>query len=386
MIYLDNNATTQTDARVLAAMLPYFTEEYGNPSSAHKFGLKASMVVEEARESIARGLGAISSEIIFTAGATEANNAVLKGVYFAALERGISKPHFVVSSIEHKCVVNTAHFLQSIGVDVTFIQPNNEGIVATKDILGAITDNTVLVSMIWVNNEIGAINPVHEFAQLCRERGVLFHTDAAQAISKLKINVHELKVDFLTGSAQKFYGPKGTGLLYVANSVRSMLEPLLHGGGQEGGLRSGTLNVPGIVGMAEAVRLFCDAEWVECEYIRQLELANRLYAGLRAIDTRMRLNGPPIGCARRIANNINVSFPTINEKVFNRSIKGLMISSGSACSSADLKASYVLMGIGLTEREALKSYRIGLGKNTTSKDIDDALDIIRNAFESSTTG
>lgn len=381
MIYLDNNATTRTDEKVVSAMLPYFTEEYGNPSSAHKFGLRASMAVEEARETIADRLGAMPSEIIFTAGATESNNTVLKGVYFAALKRGVKKPHFVVNSIEHKCVINAAHFLESIGANVSFVQPNSEGIVETSEVMKAITNDTVLVSMMWANNEIGAINPVHEFAQLCHERGVLFHTDAAQAISKLEIRLHESQIDFLTGSAQKFYGPKGTGLLYVASTARNMLEPLLHGGGQEGGLRSGTLNVPGIVGMAEAMRLFCSPEWIKDEHARQLELAKQLYKGLQNIDTHLQLNGPAIGGGYRLANNINISFPTINEKVFNKSIKGLMISSGSACSSADLKASYVLREIGLVEDWALKSYRIGIGKDTTLQDIDDAIGIMRSAFE-----
>lgn len=384
MIYLDNNATTRTDERVVAAMLPYFTEEYGNPSSSHKFGLKAAMAVEAAREAVANLLGADPSEVFFTAGATESNNTVLKGAYFAAVKKGIERPHFIVNSIEHKCVINAAHFLESIGADVTFVRPNSDGIIEVSDVRDAITSNTILVSSMWANNEIGSINPVLELAQLCDERGILFHTDAAQAIGKINIDLRNSHIHFLTGSAQKFYGPKGTGLLYVKKAARNAIEPLLHGGGQESGLRSGTLNVPGIVGLAEAMKLFCNPEWISSEQPRQLELATRLYDGLKDIDPAVQLNGPAVGSESRLFNNLNVSFPSINEKIFNKTIKGLMISSGSACSSADLKASYVLTEIGLEEALALKSFRIGLAKDTTAEIIDEALRIMRGAFEAST--
>lgn len=380
MIYLDNNATTQTDERVVQAMLPYFTELYANPSSSHKFGLKVSMAVEEAREVVASSLGAQPSEIVFTAGATESNNTVLKGVYYSAIARGVKRPHFIINSIEHKCVINSAHFLASIGADVSFITPDTEGIISLEDIRSAITDQTVLVSAMWVNNEIGSINPINELAELCHQKEILFHTDAAQAIAKVEIDLRKSSIDFLTGSSQKFYGPKGVGLLYVKQASKDKMTPLLHGGGQEQGMRSGTLNVPGIIGMAEAMKLFCNSQWITTEQQRLSELTKQLYTGLMSISPMLKVNGPTVGSVKRIANNLNVSLTDIHEKIFNKSIKGLMISSGSACSSADLKASYVLRAIGLDEETALKSYRLGLGKDTTSQKIDEALVIMQNAY------
>lgn len=382
MIYLDNNATTRLDSRILDAMMPYFGEEYGNPSSAHKHGLKAMLAVDKARDDIAGVLGAHSSEIFFTSGATESNNTVLKGSYFKAIQQGNVKPHYIVGAIEHKCVLNAAHFLESLGAEVSYVAPSNEGVINVDDVAEAIRPNTVLVSLMWANNEIGSINPINEIAAVCQKAGVLFHTDAAQAIGKLTVNTSKTSIDFLTGSAHKFYGPKGVGLLYIKRDSRDSIEPLLHGGGQEDGVRSGTLNVPGIVGMAHTVKLFCSEQYVVGESQRQHVLAETLYQGLKVIAPNIQLNGPPIGHSR-LSNNVNVSLPSINEKIFNKKIKGLMISSGSACSSAELKASYVLTGIGLPELLAFKSYRIGLGKDTTPEEVNDALKILSDAYEAS---
>lgn len=382
MIYLDNNATTRLDDGVLAAMIPYFGEEYGNPSSAHKHGLKAMLAVDKARDEIAEVLGAQTSEIFFTSGATESNNTVIKGTYFKAIQQGNVRPHYIVGAIEHKCVLNAAHFIESLGAEVSYVAPDEEGIVSVDKVVKAIRPNTILVSLMWANNEIGAINPIGEIGAACQKAGVLFHTDAAQAFGKCRINTSEASVDFLTGSAHKFYGPKGAGLLYIKKDQRDSVVPLLHGGGQEDGVRSGTLNVPGIVGMAYAIKMFCNGQYVAEESRRQQVLAETLYQGLTGIASNIRLNGPPIG-HDRLSNNVNVSFPSVNEKIFNKKIKGLMVSSGSACSSAELKASYVLTGIGLPEELALKSYRVGVGKDTTAEEINEALNIMSRAYEAS---
>ena len=376
MIYLDNNATTALDPAVLDAMMPYLTEEYGNPSSTHKHGARAAFAVESAREKLAASLSTDSHAVYFTSGATESNNTVLKGAYFTALKRGNSAPHFIVSEIEHKCVLNTASFLEDMGADVTYLKVDAKGIINPDDLANAIRPSTVLASVMWVNNEIGAINDIAALASVCHDKGVLFHTDAAQAMGKLSVDVSTIGADFISGSAHKFYGPKGIGFLVASPSAISHITPLLHGGGQESGVRSGTLNVAGIVGLGAAAELFCHDAFVQTEASRQSLLASQLFEGLRKIFPDTTLNGPELG-VHRIANNLNVSFPSLNEKMFNKKLKGLMVSSSSACSSADLKASYVLRAIGLDEAIALKSYRFGIGKDTTDRDIVDALTIIQ---------
>lgn len=370
------------DGAVLEAMLPFLKDQYGNPSSPHKHGLSASIAVEGARQEIAQVLDALPHEIFFTSGATESNNTVIKGVYMHSVERGIPRPHFIVSSIEHKCILNAAHYVEALGAKVTFLDVDKEGHVSIDALRAAFTPETVLVSIMWANNEIGTINPIKLIAQECKSRGVLLHTDAAQGIGKDTIDLHDVNVDFMSTSAHKFYGPKGVGLLYIKADAQQDMTPLIHGGGQENGLRSGTHNVAGIIGMAKALELFCGDSYIKSENERQLALAKNLVEGINSFAPGVILNGPQLG-EGRLAGNINISFKDINEKLFNKRLKGLMISSGSACSSSDLEPSYVLMALGLSSRRAMTSYRIGLSKNTTSEEIQSALTMIQTAYQNS---
>jgi len=378
VIYLDNNATTKVDQRVVDSMMPFYSEDYGNPSSVHKYGMIANNAVINARRKIASLLGSGEEHIYFTSGATESNNTVIKGVFASSVANGNKTPHFIVSSLEHKCVLNAAKFIKSLGAEITFLKVDQYGRINPTEVEQAIRQNTVLVSIMWVNNEVGSINPIKEIAEICNKRAVLFHTDAAQAISKLPLTIDN--VDFLSGSAHKFYGPKGVGFMYVGERAKHKITPLLHGGGQESGLRSGTLNVAGIVGMAEAVRLYCAPEYVAQEADRQRSLITRLHNGLKDICSDVVLNGPPIG-EDRACSNLNITIKGINEKIFNKNIKQLMISSGSACSSADLKPSYVLTALGVEDYDAFKSYRFGVSKDTSEEDIDSALVVLKAAYQ-----
>ncbi|MBI3494562.1 cysteine desulfurase [Candidatus Saccharibacteria bacterium] len=380
MIYLDNNATTRVDDEVVSSMTPYFRDIYGNPSSIHTLGLKAKTSVEAAREEVASVICSSAGEIMFTSGATESNNTVLKGIFFRGFLDGEKNQHFIISSIEHKCILETVKFIEKMGAEVTILPVNNQGLVDIEDVRAAITSNTVLVSIMLANNEIGSINPIREIAAICNKNDVLFHTDAAQAFGKIHIDVGELGVDFLSSSAHKHYGPKGVGILFVKSGLRDKLVPLMHGGNQEMNLRSGTINTPSIVGMAKSVSLFCSTSYVNAEMVKQGKLRDYLYAEIKKNIPSVILNGPPLDKKHlRLANNLNISFPGINKSVFNRKTSKIMFSTGSACSSADLTASYVLKNIGLEDDLAQVSYRFGLSKYTTKQDIDEAVLIIKNA-------
>lgn len=373
-IYLDYQATTPVDPRVLEDMLPYFGEEFGNAASrTHSFGWRAEEAVEKARGETAALIGASSREIVFTSGATESNNLAILGCVRHAMARGQKKSaplHVVTSRIEHHAVLDPCQELERQGVEVTYLTPDSSGNITTTQVADAITERTVLVSIMAAHNEIGTLYPVAEIGQVCRERNVLFHTDAAQAVGKVALDVGSSSVDLLSLSAHKLYGPKGVGALYIGRRTpRIRLEPLLHGGGHERGLRSGTLNVPGVVGLGTACRL-ANGEMVE-EAERLTTLRRRLYDGITAGLDGVHLNGD---ADNRLPGNLNLSFERVEGQALLVSLKGLAVSSGSACTSQVPEASYVLRALGVPAALAHSSLRFGLGRYTIEQEVDCAID------------
>jgi cysteine desulfurase len=392
-IYLDNHATTRVDPRVVAAMLPYFGEIYGNAGSiGHSFGEEAKAAVDSARETIAAAIGAAPREIVFTSGATESNNLAIRGLTERERRKG---NHLVSVATEHKAVLDPLRRLARRGFRVTLLpveqQPSpRAGWLDPQQVADALDDDTLLVSVMLANNEIGILQPIAEIAAICRERGVPLHCDATQAVGKLPVNVAELGIDLLSFSAHKIYGPKGVGALYVRRSPVSAggasiakaagpirLEALLDGGGQEFGLRSGTLNVPGIVGLAEALKLAL-AE-MSTESPRLAQLRQRLWEGILTNVPDAILNGPAFGpeqdysTASRLPGNLNVAFPGVNGEALMMSMKTIAVSSGSACTSANPEPSHVLLALGLGEDLTRASLRFGLGRFNTEEEIDFAV-------------
>lgn len=365
-IYLDNAATTPTDKEVVKAMLPYFTEKYGNASSVHLIGQEAKRALEEARSVIAKSINARSDEIIFTSGGTESNNMALKGLLFANKNAG--KNHIITTKIEHDCVLNASKWLEKQGARVTYLDVNEEGFINLKELKEAIDSETLLVSIIHGNNEIGTIQPLEEIGRICREKGVLFHTDACQSYTKTELNVKKQHLDLVTLNAHKIHGPKGVGALYIRQGIK--IDPLAHGGGHEKGLRSGTENIPGIVGFAKAVKL------AKGKHIKHIErLRDKLIEGILKIpDTK--LNGPK--GEKRLCNNIDVCFNNIEGEAIGGYLDadGICSSTGSACSSHTLKASHVLKAIGRTDLEANSSIRLSLSRENTEEEIEKVLEIL----------
>lgn len=365
-IYLDNHATTRTDPRVVEAMLPYFSEAYGNPASrTHAYGWEAQEAVEKARGQVADLIGAASREILFTSGATEAINLALKGVARFQDSRG---RHIVTTAVEHKAVLDVCGALRKAGLEVTELAVDHSGRVSPEDVARAVRPDTILVSVIVANNEIGTLNPIAELGRLCKAHGVLLHGDAAQAAGKIPLDVEALGVDLLSLSGHKMYGPKGVGALFVRRrEPRVRLVPLLDGGGQERGLRAGTLNVPGIVGLGAACALAAKEMPEERERIRALrdELERRLTAELEDL----RVNGDRTG---RLDGNLSVSFGRVEGESLLASLRGLAVSSGSACTSSTPQSSHVLRAIGLDPALAHATLRFGLGRFTTREEIDSA--------------
>ena len=367
-VYLDNHATTRVDPRVVEAMLPYFTEQYGNAgSTSHAYGWEAKEAVERARGAIAGALGATAKEIVFTSGATESNNLALRGV---AERRGGSGGHIVSAKTEHKAILDPLKRLGRRGFEITWVPVKQRpdaraGWIDPEDVRRAIRDDTVLVTLMWANNEIGVIHSIAEIGAICRERGVLFHTDATQAVGKIPVDVEASSVDLLSFSAHKMYGPKGVGGLYVRRRVR--LAPQIEGGGQERGLRSGTLNVPGIVGMAAALGL-CVAE-MPAEAARLQNLRDRLFSGLADAMTGVELNGPALDPVIRLPHNLNCSFEFVDGEALMMSMRELAVSAGSACTSANPEPSHVLREIGVPPDLTRASLRFGLGRFTTEDEI-----------------
>jgi cysteine desulfurase len=369
-IYLDHAATTPVDEQVIAAMLPYFGERFGNPSSIHSFGRAALGALDDARESLAATLGATRKEIIFTGGGSEADNLAIKGVALAQREAG-KGAHIITTAIEHHAVLHAVEQLKAFGFEATMLPVDGDGLVRPEELRAAIRPDTVLASIMYANNEIGTIQPLAELGAICRERGVLLHTDAVQAAGSLSLDVRELNVDLLSLAAHKFYGPKGVGALYVRRGTP--LLPQINGGGQERRRRAGTENVAAIVGMAQALRL---AEERRPSYTAHCTaLRERLLAGLHTRIPDTSLNGHP---SRRLPNNANVAFDGIEGESLLLLLDqhGVAASSGSACTSGALEASHVLLALGLTHERAIGTVRFTLGKDTTADEIDYLLDVL----------
>ena len=364
-IYLDNHATTPLDARVLAAMMPYFTEKFGNASSKnHSFGWEAEAAVDSAREQVARLINASSPrEIIFTSGATESDNLAIKGVAQAYRERG---NHIVTCATEHKAVLDVCKVLEKQGFKVTYLRVQTNGLLDLQRLEDSLTDKTILVSIMAANNEIGTIQPVEEIGRLTRKKGILFHSDATQAVGKIPIDVNQMGIDLLSLTAHKIYGPKGVGVLYVrAANPRLKVMPMLDGGGHERGMRSGTLNVPGIVGLGTACELVQKEMGGEAERLKGLR--ERLRTGLFAQLEDVYLNGDPV---RRLPGNLNVSFAYIDGESLMMGLKEIAVSTGSACTSASLEPSHVLKALGVEEALAHASIRFGIGRFNTAEEIE----------------
>jgi len=373
-IYLDYAATTPIDPRVLQTMLPYFKgEAFANTMSLHNFGRKANQAVEESREAIAGMIGAKTGEIIFTSSATESNNLALKGIGFANKERG---NHLIISKIEHDCIVESAKWLENQGFWVTRLPVDRYGFVSPKDLEKEIREETILVSVMHANNEIGTVQLIEELGRICREKGVYFHTDAAQSFGKLKIDVNKANIDLLTASSHKIYGPKGAAMLFVRNGVK--IEPLLHGGGHEGGLRSSTVNVPAIVGFAQASKI-CQKEMKE-ENERLIKLRDKLIKGVLTNIPGSYLNGHP---QNRLPNNANFYLDFIEGEslIMQLDFGGIAASTGSACSSAKLEPSHVLLAIGLKPQQAHGSLRLSPGRWTKESEIDYVLEVLPKVVE-----
>jgi cysteine desulfurase len=376
MVYLDYHATTPVDPRVLAEMLPFFCDNFGNAASRqHKFGWNAQAAVDRARGQVAALIGASPAEIVFTSGATESNNLAIKGTAHAFRERG---KHIVTVATEHKSVLDSCRRLEREGWSVSCLPVSKDGIVDLDELANAVTEKTVLVSVMAANNEIGTVQPLREVAQIAQSCGALLHTDAAQAAGKIPIDVCRMGIDLLSMTAHKFYGPKGAGALYVRRrKPRIAIECQLDGGGHEGGLRSGTLNVPGIVGLGAAADV-CRLE-METESARLSALRNRLLDGLRSRLDGMRING----CMEpRLPHNLHVTFTGIEGEALLMALGDLAVSTGSACSSGSQAASHVLEAIGATGPSAGASIRFGLGRTTTDDDIAYAIERVGTVVES----
>ncbi len=368
-IYLDNGATTPLDPKVEEKMKEFWQDNFGNPSSVHTLGRRARDVVEESRKTIAKSVNAKTHEIYFTSGGTESNNWVIKGIAFALRKKG---KHIITTKIEHKCILESCRWLEGLGYEITYLDVDEGGFVDEEKLKEAIRRDTVLVSIIHGNNEIGTIQDIKRFGKLCRDLGVYFHTDACQSYTKVPIDVKDMCVDLMTLNAHKIHGPKGVGALYIHDGVE--IHPLLHGGGQEKGKRSGTSNVPGIVGFAEAVRLGLDKRHVE--YMKKL----RDKLGRRLLDLEeTELNGPSLeNVDERLCNNLNIMFRGVDNEVLGSVLdaRGVYVSAGSACSARSTKPSHVLLAIGRTEDEARNSIRITLSRFNTEDEIDRAGEII----------
>ena len=371
-IYLDYQATTPMDSRVLAKMMPYFTEKFGNPHSrSHSFGWEAEAACELAREQVADLIGANEKEIIFTSGATESNNLAIKGVARFYKDK---KNHIITPQTEHKCVLDSCRHLEQEGFEVTYLPVKPDGLVDLEALKAAIKPNTLLVSIMAVNNEIGVIQPLAEIGKICRENDVFFHTDAAQAFGKIPLDVEAMNIDLMSISGHKIYGPKGIGALFVRRRPRIRLEPLFSGGGQERGFRSGTLPTPQVVGLGEAAAIAKKEMAQDDAHVAKLfdKFEKEILHGMQDVY----LNGD---CEHRWLGNANISFAYVEGESMVMALKDLAVSSGSACTSASLEPSYVLRALGVNEEMAHTSIRFGFGRFTTEEEIDFAINLIKNS-------
>lgn len=368
-IYMDYSATTPVDPRVADKMIPYLREQFGNPASrSHAYGWSAEAAVEQARADVAAMVGADPREIIWTSGATESNNLAIKGAAQFYKTKG---KHIITVKTEHKSVLDTVRELERVGFEATYLEPQDNGLITIAQLEAALRPDTILVSVMLVNNEIGVIQPIEEIGALCRSKGIIFHCDAAQAVGKVHINLDNSKVDLMTFTAHKVYGPKGVGALYVRRKPRVRLEAQMHGGGHERGLRSGTLPTHQIVGMGEAFRIA--KEEMDAELVRIKALRDRLAKGLMEIE-EVYINGD---MEHRVPHNLNVSFNYVEGESLIMAVKDIAVSSGSACTSASLEPSYVLRALGRSDELAHSSIRFTIGRFTTEEEVDFAVNLLK---------
>lgn len=367
-VYLDNAATTALSPRVLEAMLPYFTQYYGNPSSVHAFGREAKQGLDKARDQVAKALHCEPSEVIFTGCGTESDNTVLLGV---AQRYGDKGKHIITTNVEHHAILHTCEYLEKQGYSVTYLPVDQDGLVTAEQVAAAIRPDTILVSIMFANNEVGTIMPIQEIGVVCKEKGVLFHTDAVQAVGHIPVDVQAMHIDMLSLSAHKFHGPKGVGALYCRKGIR--LPSYIMGGAQEKGRRAGTENVAGIVGLGAAIQLA--TEQLEENRAKMTALRDRLMTGIQTRISEVKLNGHP---TNRLPNNVNFSFKYIEGEsiLLMLDMNGIAASSGSACTSGSLDPSHVLLALGLPHEIAHGSVRLTLGDETTEEDIDYTIDVL----------
>lgn len=375
LIYMDNAATTSTAPEVVSAMLPFFTEYYGNPSSVYNFAQKSKMAIEDAREIIADSIGAAkSNEIYFTGGGSESDNWALKSAAFGLRDKG---NHIITTKIEHHAILNTCAYLEKNGFEVTYLDVDSEGFVSLEDIENAITDKTILISVMFANNEIGTIEPVREIGEIAHKHGILFHTDAVQAMCHVPINVTEMNIDLLCASAHKFHGPKGVGFMYMKNTAK--LEPFIHGGAQERARRAGTSNVPGIVGMGQAVKLALGTLDKDTHTI--INMRNYIVDRILGEIPDVTFDGPEIGSLKRLPSNMHFCFKDVSgdSLLIMLDMNGICASSGSACAAGSIDPSHVLLAIGRSKDEAKGALRLSIDKDLTKEDADYAIDALKAA-------
>lgn len=375
LIYMDNAATTSTAPEVVSAMLPFFTEYYGNPSSVYNFAQKSKMAIEDAREIIADSIGAAkSNEIYFTGGGSESDNWALKSAAFGLRDKG---NHIITTKIEHHAILNTCAYLERNGFEVTYLDVDSEGFVSLEDVENAITDKTILISVMFANNEIGTIEPVREIGEIAHKHGILFHTDAVQAMCHVPINVTEMNIDLLSASAHKFHGPKGVGFMYMKNTAK--LEPFIHGGAQERARRAGTSNVPGIVGMGQAVKLALCTLDKDTHTI--INMRNYIVDRILGEIPDVTFDGPEIGSLKRLPSNMHFCFKDVSgdSLLIMLDMNGICASSGSACAAGSIDPSHVLLAIGRSKDEAKGALRLSIDKDLTKEDADYAIDALKAA-------
>lgn len=375
LIYMDNAATTSTAPEVVSAMLPFFTEYYGNPSSVYNFAQKSKMAIEDAREIIADSIGAAkSNEIYFTGGGSESDNWALKSAAFGLRDKG---NHIITTKIEHHAILNTCAYLEKNGFEITYLDVDSEGFVSLEDVENAITDKTILISVMFANNEIGTIEPVCEIGEIAHKHGILFHTDAVQAMCHVPINVTEMNIDLLSASAHKFHGPKGVGFMYMKNTAK--LEPFIHGGAQERARRAGTSNVPGIVGMGQAVKLALCTLDKDTHTI--INMRNYIVDRILGEIPDVTFDGAEIGSLKRLPSNMHFCFKDVSgdSLLIMLDMNGICASSGSACAAGSIDPSHVLLAIGRSSDEAKGALRLSIDKDLTKEDADYAIDALKAA-------
>ena len=375
LIYMDNAATTSTAPEVVSAMLPFFTEYYGNPSSVYNFAQKSKMAIEDAREIIADSIGAAkSNEIYFTGGGSESDNWALKSAAFGLRDKG---NHIITTKIEHHAILNTCAYLEKNGFEITYLDVDSEGFVSLEDVENAISDKTILISVMFANNEIGTIEPVREIGEIAHKHGILFHTDAVQAMCHVPINVTEMNIDLLSASAHKFHGPKGVGFMYMKNTAK--LEPFIHGGSQERARRAGTSNVPGIVGMGQAVKLALGTLDKDTHTI--INMRNYIVDRILGEIPDVTFDGPEIGSLKRLPSNMHFCFKDVSgdSLLIMLDMNGICASSGSACAAGSIDPSHVLLAIGRSKDEAKGALRLSIDKDLTREDADYVIDALKAA-------